>query len=113
MMQVVADDRAGSRDGAVVLADVNAVGAGLQRQVGAVVEDEQRSSGRAELARDRCVGQQLCRLRALVAQLEDVDAAAQRRRAARRPASDRPGRASQTKYRRVGAKMRTAVAHAD
>ena len=75
-----ADGRAGRGRLAVVLADVDAVGAARLHQVGPVVEHEQRAvrvGGGAELARGRhepVVGERL------VAQLDHVDAAADRRR---------------------------------
>ncbi len=83
------DDRARRGHGLVVLADVDAVGAGRHREVGPVVEHEQRArvvAQRAGLGRD---AQQLVVAGELVAQLEDVDAAGQRRgqHVAQRPAS--------------------------
>ena len=68
--------RAGDRH--VVLADVRAVGAGRDDEVGAVVEDEERARGGAELARDRGRGEQVVVRGVLLAQLEDVDAARER-----------------------------------
>ena len=65
-------------DGDVVLADVDAVGAGGRGQVRAVVDDEQRAvlvADRPHLGRG---GEQLVVGRRLVAQLHDVDTPAQR-----------------------------------
>ena len=81
-----ADERVGPGDcarlgdRAVVLADVHAVGAGRGDEVGPIVEDEQRASDLAPLARDGGSGEDLLVGRVLAAQLEDVDAAAQRGR---------------------------------
>ena len=80
------------RDRRVVLADVHAVGAGGRDEVGAVVEDEQRAGGVAALrGRHGGRGEQLVVGGVLVAQLDDVDAAAQRGARARRRSGRPPG----------------------
>ena len=88
--QVGADESRAPRDRHVVLADVHAVGAAGEREVGPVVHDEQR----AVLVAQRRAAHAPARTssssrRVLVAQLHDVHAAAQRRRptAAAAPAS--------------------------
>ncbi len=92
---VGADDGPCGVDRPVLLADVDAVGAGSDREVRAVVEHEQRAGRVAQRARLRRSGEQLVVAGRLVAQLEDVDAAAQRglehlgqRPAARSPVAD-------------------------
>ena len=89
--QLGAGLRARRRDAAVVLADVHAVGARGAREVGPVVDDQQRARGVAELARDARRGEQVVVVGVLVAQLEDVDAALERRaqHVGQRPAAGR------------------------
>ena len=72
-----ADHGAGRGDVAVVLADVDAVGPRGDGEVGPVVDDEQRAGGGAQLAGRLRGGEELGVGRVLVAQLEDVDPAAQ------------------------------------
>ena len=95
--RVVADELARAGDGHVVLADVHAVGAAGGREVGAVVEHEQRAGGVAALARALGRGQQLVVGGVLVAQLEEVGAAAPARPSRARAIPPR----SATKYRRA------------
>ena len=77
------DDRVGTQQLAggahrqVVLAHVDAVGAGRECQVGPVVDDQQRPGVVARRARHGGRGQQRVVAGVLVAQLHDVDAAAQ------------------------------------
>jgi hypothetical protein len=80
---VVAHDLARPCDGKVVLAEVQDIGPGGQRHVGPVVHREQRSVPGTRLGehlqrRELLTGLQRA-VRALVAQLEDVDAAGERR----------------------------------
>ena len=77
--RALAGPRARGRGRHVVLADVAAVGAGPRREVGAVVDDEQRAGVVAQPPGDGGAGQQLVGARRLVAQLHDVDAAGERR----------------------------------
>ncbi len=83
-----ADDVARDRQRQVVLAEVQHVGARRQRDVGAVVDREQRAVaargiGENSSASSSCAGLQrpelLLSRRALVPQLDDVDPARQRR----------------------------------
>src|SRR5512133_2811707 len=76
--RVLADELARAVDRHVVLADVHAVRAAGGREVGAVVEQEERAGGLAQRARGRGGVQQLVVGGVLVAQLEEVDAAGQR-----------------------------------
>ena len=79
---VVADDLAGPGDRQVVLAEVQHVGAGGERDVGAVVDGEQRAVPGAGVGEHLERGELVARLEravgALVAQLDDVDPAGQR-----------------------------------
>ena len=75
----VAGERTGLGDRHVVLADVAAVGAGRCDEVGPVVEDQQRAGLVAQPAGDGGCGEQLLVAGLLVAQLDDVDAAGERR----------------------------------
>jgi hypothetical protein len=74
---VGADERSRLGDRRVALADVDAVGAGGDREVRAVVEDEQRSMLVARRAEPLGRAQDLVVARVLRAELHDVDAAAQ------------------------------------
>ena len=77
---VRADGRARLGGRLVVLADVHSVGAARVHEVGAVVEDEQRPALAGGAAERRRRLDQLLAAEVLVAELDDVDAAAQRRR---------------------------------
>ena len=70
--------------GHVVLAEVHAVRAAGRDEVRAVVEDEQRAVRVRSRAERRGRGHEPVVVQALVAQLDDVDAPAQRRREQRR-----------------------------
>ena len=78
------DDPVGPRDGArrggvgVVLADVHAVGRAGVHEIRPIVEDEQRAVGVGRLAERAARGDQPVVGEGLVAQLDDVDATAQR-----------------------------------
>ena len=83
-----ADDVAGDRQRQVVLAEVQHVGAGGPRDVGAVVDGQQRAVAarrvgehlqRLQLWRGLQRAEPLLARRALVPQLDDVDPAGQRR----------------------------------
>ena len=77
---VVAHDRSRLIDRQVVLAEMHAVGAGGDRQVGTVVEHEERAGLVAARAERAGGAQDLVLRRVLLAQLHDVHAAGQRRR---------------------------------
>ena len=72
------DDPASRRDRAVVLADVDAVGAGGEGRVGPVVDDEERAVLRAQGAGLRGGREDFLVGRRLVAELEHVDAPTER-----------------------------------
>ena len=76
--QPIADDPPDLGYGLIVLADVNAVGAALEREIGAIVHDEQRTVLVAERAQRLPGGNDLLVARMLLAKLDDVDAATQR-----------------------------------
>ena len=104
---VAAHDRAHLADRHVVLADVHAVGAAGERQLGPVVHDEQRAVRRAQRAQ-RAAGARRSRRRSLlVAQLHHVDAAAQR---GLDGALGRRPRGRGRRARRAGARRRTRAA---
>ena len=77
------DDRVRTKDPArqrhrsVVLAQVNAIGLRLERQVGTVIEDEWHAVLVAHVRRDPGSSQQWASVEILVAQLDDVDATRQ------------------------------------
>ncbi len=76
---VGAEQRPRFLDGAVVLAEVHPVGVAGAGKVGVVVDDEQGAVGVAEAAEGRGGALDLRPPQLLLAQLDDVDAAAQRR----------------------------------
>ena len=76
MMASGAEQPAGQRARGVVLAEMHAVRADLEREVGAVVQDEGDPVGRAHLLGQAGPLEQGPRLELLVPELDDVDAAA-------------------------------------
>ena len=77
------DDRLGSEDAPgqggrrIVLAHVHAVGADLEGEVRAVVHDERDTEARADATKDPGTLEELACFEPLVAELDDVDPAAQ------------------------------------
>ncbi len=70
-----AQDAAGQRHGDIVLAHVDAVGSGGEREVGPVVQHERHRVGAAHVRHDLCPRQQRPCLEMFLPQLDDVHAA--------------------------------------
>jgi len=69
------EDAPRQRDRCVVLADVDAVRASLERQVGPVVQQERDAPGATDLTDEPGPGQERARLELLLPELDDVDTA--------------------------------------
>ena len=78
--QLVTDEATNLRDRLIVLTDVHAVGATRQREIGAIVHDEQSAMLVAQPAQPAADRNYLVVTPILFSKLHDLDAAAQRGR---------------------------------